>query len=328
MRTLQAAWRFSLAAGLVLGCCCTTVAAAAATGAAGPDCSRYAVRGIAPGMSFSDVRKRMGAGDAVELVRGPAGPQTGVTYSRGDLLVYVLYDRDVSSDSAGQVVVVRAHGPAGLADPVGFVRSVVPDLGEPVLGREHLDDGFEHGAAVWEDADCDVEISAYRRQAEWWQPGKGDVFVQIISSRFADAEAARAEGVAAPRAPADAPPAPQAQAPQELTVTLDASPVAGPVEATPAEASSPVRIADSYVAPVYPDLALRMGVQASVRLRVQVKSDGSVGEVGVLEATRKGMGFEQAAIDAVKRWRYQPAARGGQPEEAVIEVRLTFGLKR
>jgi TonB family protein len=36
------------------------------------------------------------------------------------------------------------------------------------------------------------------------------------------------------------------------------------------------------------------------------------------------MGFEEAAVDAVKQWRYHPATRGGQAEDAVITVRIDF----
>jgi TonB family protein len=63
---------------------------------------------------------------------------------------------------------------------------------------------------------------------------------------------------------------------------------------------------------------------ASVTLRVQVKRDGRVGDVDVVDTTRKGMGFEQAAVEAVKKWLYTPATRNGTPEDAVVTVRVSF----
>jgi TonB family protein len=36
---------------------------------------------------------------------------------------------------------------------------------------------------------------------------------------------------------------------------------------------------------------------------------------------------DQAAIDAVRRWKFVPAAVGGQPIAVVQEVRLQIGLR-
>ena len=317
----------SLAAGGVLLAWCLAAALASPAGGAGePACGRYAVGGVAPGMTLAEVRKRVGSGDATELVRGAVGPQSGVTYSRGDLIVYVLYDRDISKSTEAEVVVVRARARVRSADPVAFVRSIVPGLGEPALGQEHLSDGFTHGATVWEDESCDVEVSAYRGQAEWWQPGKGSVFLQIASVLFADAEASRSAAGSAPLAVAGASSASQAKPPEELKMTLEASatpPGPAPVPAA-ADVPEPVLIPASYVPPRYPESARRMNFRGNVSLRIRVKSDGTVGEIGVLEVSRTGAGFEQAAMDAVKQWRYQPATRGGKPEDATLTVRLAF----
>ncbi len=311
---------------LLLAWCLTAALEPSVLGAGGSACARYSVRGVVPGMTLAEVRKRLGAGEATEVVRGPAGPQSGVTYSRDNLVVYVLFDLDISKSADAEVVLVRARPRAGVADPVAFVRSIVPDLAEPALGQEHLSDGFTHGATVWDDESCGVEVSAYRGQAEWWQPGNGTLFLQIASIRFADAEASRMSESFAPLAVAGAASAPQSKPPDELKMSPEASampPNAAPVPA-PADVPEPVLIPASYVPPRYPDLARRMNFRGNVSLRVQVKSDGTVGEVGVLEASQTGMGFEQAAMDAVKKWRYQPATRGGKPEDATLTVRLVF----
>lgn len=65
-------------------------------------------------------------------------------------------------------------------------------------------------------------------------------------------------------------------------------------------------------APGYPSASRRLGEQGQVLLDVLILSDGSVGEIKV----KRTSGFprlDNAAVDAVRRWRYQPARRGNTP---------------
>ena len=317
----------AVASGVLLWGFLPLVPAPAVADAEIAECARYAVHGVAPGLRPADVRARMGPRGTVESVPGASGPQTGVTYATGDVPVYVLYDRDIAKDPEARVVLVRARARTGDVNPADFVRSIVPGLGEPVRGREHLEDGLRDGETVWEDGACGVEVTAYRKQADWWQPGHDYLFVQIESRHVADTAAS--PGPAAPPLPppaaaAEAPAAAPTEPPQEPVVAPEAA--AAPDSASKSEepAVGPTRIASSYVPPVYPERARRLSITASVVLQVQVKSDGGVGDVEVRKCTRIGMGFEQAAVDAVKQWRYRPATRGGQPADAVITVRLDF----
>ena len=75
----------------------------------------------------------------------------------------------------------------------------------------------------------------------------------------------------------------------------------------------PQRIRDSYVAPVYPEGARRRGIEARVVLRLLVGQDGGVDQVTVLECDRPDLGFEEAAVEAARKWRYQPARVDGRP---------------
>ena len=62
---------------------------------------------------------------------------------------------------------------------------------------------------------------------------------------------------------------------------------------------------------------------ASVELLVTVRSDGTVGEVEV--ATSAGPELDDAAISAVRGWRFEPARRG---EEAVASrIRLSVPMQ-
>ena len=72
--------------------------------------------------------------------------------------------------------------------------------------------------------------------------------------------------------------------------------------------------------PVYPRRALEREKEGVVRVRLTIAPDGTVSEAVVVAAEPAGM-FDAAALDAVRRWRYQPP---GRPlvTEAVIEFKL------
>jgi len=74
------------------------------------------------------------------------------------------------------------------------------------------------------------------------------------------------------------------------------------------------------VPPVYPVAAQTLRAEGRVTLRLAVLPDGSVGGATVLECTRRGLGFEAAAIQAVKRWRYEPAPLQNGARKVVVSV--------
>jgi protein TonB len=80
--------------------------------------------------------------------------------------------------------------------------------------------------------------------------------------------------------------------------------------------------------PKYPDLARRAGLQGTVILLVVIEADGTVGEIEVIKNPDQRWGFDLAAIDAIKRWRYQPALMNGRPVAAYIQVMVEFTLAR
>jgi TonB family protein len=51
------------------------------------------------------------------------------------------------------------------------------------------------------------------------------------------------------------------------------------------------------------------------------------GDVACVKVVRSIPVDDQAAIDAVRRWKFVPAAVGGQPIAVVQEVRLQIGLR-
>lgn len=61
------------------------------------------------------------------------------------------------------------------------------------------------------------------------------------------------------------------------------------------------------VEPEYPASALEKGIEGTVVLNIQLFEDGSVGEVKVIRSLMPGEGgLDEAAIAAVRQWRYKP----------------------
>jgi TonB family protein len=77
------------------------------------------------------------------------------------------------------------------------------------------------------------------------------------------------------------------------------------------------------IAPTYPPLARSAHVQGQVALEVVIGKDGSVKEI---KAKSGHPMLVPAAIDAVKKWSYQPFKLNGKPVEAVTEVIVNFTL--
>lgn len=77
--------------------------------------------------------------------------------------------------------------------------------------------------------------------------------------------------------------------------------------------------------PEYPALAQQLNEEGRVLLRVLVSPEGRAEQVEL----KQGSGFsrlDQAALAAVKRWRFQPARRGAESVAAWVLVPITFHL--
>ena len=77
------------------------------------------------------------------------------------------------------------------------------------------------------------------------------------------------------------------------------------------------------VEPVYPEMALRTRVQGEVLLHAVIGRDGTIQNLTFVSGHPL---LAQAAMDAVRRWRYQPFLLNGQPVEVDTEVTLHFHL--
>ena len=81
----------------------------------------------------------------------------------------------------------------------------------------------------------------------------------------------------------------------------------------------------SRPAAVYPDIARRARIQGAVIMLVRIRKDGTVGSMHLL-ATSNPM-FNEAALTAVRQWRWTPGTMKGEPIEVPYVARVDFRLK-
>jgi len=106
-----------------------------------------------------------------------------------------------------------------------------------------------------------------------------------------------------------APPPPPAAAAPPVPVRLHSGIVA------------PKKIVD--VTPPYPQLAQTAHVRGIVILEAVIDSRGNVTDVHVLRSVPM---LDQAAIDAVRQWRYTPALLNDRPVPVIITVTINFSM--
>src|SRR5262249_4076633 len=81
------------------------------------------------------------------------------------------------------------------------------------------------------------------------------------------------------------------------------------------------------VQPDYPANALQQHISGNVVLEYTVDVHGGPRDIHVVEATPPGV-FDQAAINAVRHWRYQPVLANGSAVEVPTRTRLRFELPK
>nr|WP_218626990.1 energy transducer TonB [Sodalis sp. dw_96] len=78
--------------------------------------------------------------------------------------------------------------------------------------------------------------------------------------------------------------------------------------------------------PDYPRLARRSHQQGTVMLNVPVTVDGAASEVNIAQSSGSDA-LDDAARQAVRRWRFIPAKRGGEPVAGWVRVPVVFRLE-
>jgi protein TonB len=107
---------------------------------------------------------------------------------------------------------------------------------------------------------------------------------------------------------------------------------AGPERTGSEVGTGPVRVGSGiepprklvHVPPRYPELARRAGLQGTVELECVIDPSGSVAEIRVANGPTL---LRDAAVDAVRQWRYTPTKLNGVPVSVVMTVTVRFSLR-
>jgi TonB family protein len=90
------------------------------------------------------------------------------------------------------------------------------------------------------------------------------------------------------------------------------------------DAVNPPRLLKS-VAPIFPEEAKRKAEKGYVVLNVRTDTQGNVKNVMIIRSNNKI--FNEAAVIAVKQWKYEPYLEDGQLKEMVFSVSIYFELR-
>ena len=122
------------------------------------------------------------------------------------------------------------------------------------------------------------------------------------------------------------------QAPRSASPVPGAGPVAvtaSLASSTPATAPAVTEVSAAdfkrtrFVAPTYPPQALSRRLEGEVRVRITVDTEGRVADAQVISGNPAGV-FDQAAVNAVRKWRFEPVVRDGRPIEASVATTIRF----
>ncbi len=115
-----------------------------------------------------------------------------------------------------------------------------------------------------------------------------------------------------------------------LTLMRSEAPMAttGPLPDT----SLPIRVGGSIreprkirdVKPIYPPDAAAAGAEGVVIIEARIGQDGAVQEARIIRGVP---GLDDAAIGAVRQWRYTPTLLNGAPVDVLVTVTVTFRLQ-
>ena len=122
---------------------------------------------------------------------------------------------------------------------------------------------------------------------------------------------------------------PAMQTPALKTSDTPAKPVAAP----PPVKSAPIRVggrvkaprAIFQVPPAYPPLARQARIEGQVQIDAVLDENGSVVEMKVVSGPAL---LYQAALEALKKWKYEPTYLNDQPIAVQLIVTVTFVLSQ
>jgi periplasmic protein TonB len=101
----------------------------------------------------------------------------------------------------------------------------------------------------------------------------------------------------------------------------------------PVEPTGPIRVGGdvkppnkiSAPSPQYTEIARKARIQGVVIVEAIIDKEGNVTNVKVLKGLP--MGLDQAAVDAVKVWKFEPATLNGKPVAVIYNLTINFQLQ-
>ena len=116
---------------------------------------------------------------------------------------------------------------------------------------------------------------------------------------------------------------------------ISSTPVAPPPPPPPPKVEPPKRIrvggqvqsalAISRPNPIYPPLAKQARIQGTVRLEAEISKQGTIESLRVISGHPL---LVQAALDAVKQWRYKPTILNNEPVAVATTIDVNFTLSQ
>jgi protein TonB len=80
------------------------------------------------------------------------------------------------------------------------------------------------------------------------------------------------------------------------------------------------------VLPEYPEAEREARIEGKVLLQARVLTDGSVGEITVVEGVDGHPAMEESAIKALSQCTFTPATEDGKPVEMAVQIPIAFRL--
>ena len=106
-----------------------------------------------------------------------------------------------------------------------------------------------------------------------------------------------------------------------------------PITVAHSESKGPVRVSSGVMSgllirktiPSYPPIAKAMGIQGTVVLQATISKSGTIENLRVISGPAV---LQQAAVDAVKSWRYSPYLLSQDPVEVETSINVIFTIAR
>jgi protein TonB len=73
---------------------------------------------------------------------------------------------------------------------------------------------------------------------------------------------------------------------------------------------------------------MKAKIQGAIVMEAVVQTDGRVGEVRVVRSLDKAHGLDDEAVKTVKRWRFEPGKKEGVGVPVLVEIEMTFSLRK